>query len=171
MLHRSRGSRGFLKSNIVRRDPVNIDVTQPNQFLMKHILLLVTFSIVLCAGCDRPDPSPIADQSFVDRSSSVDPPLADETSPESVLRTFLLAMAERDAETLMRVGNGEEPLELLLSGPPLTEAQLIEATKQIDEMDITQLKAGDTFPYPGGGEICARRGRRECNSIEIDDTI
>ena len=120
---------------------------------MKCTFLLLSCSILVWTGCEKSDPSPKADASSVNQASAVDSSSIDETSPESVLRTFLLGIAERDAETLMRVGNGEGPLELLLAGAPLSEAQLSETKQQIKEMEITQLKPGEAIPYPSGGEI------------------
>ena len=120
---------------------------------MKHIFAILSFSILVSGGCQRSDPVPQTLPIPVHQAPVADPPLVDEKSPEWVLRAFLLAMAERDAEMLGRVGNGEGPIELLLAGSPLNEAQLKEAKRQIEEMRISRLKAGDTIPYPGGGEI------------------
>ena len=150
---------------------------------MHHILVASSFGIVcvglvLCTGCDQQgkptakelssakDQSATNDESVAnDRLTAVDQadlkPLStpdqssqpDESSPEGVLRKFMIAMIDRDVETIMQVGNGDGPLELLLSGAELDEESKASAKEQVEKLVAKRLEVGDTVTFPSGASI------------------
>lgn len=118
------------------------------------IKLLLLFALVLgCSQQSNESNSSNRATEPVQQPTTTDSGDSDTTSPESVLRTFLIGMAEKNQEVLIRTGNGEGPMELLLDGDPLTPEQLAAFKKDFETMEITRLKVGDSMTFPGGKRI------------------
>jgi hypothetical protein len=75
--------------------------------------------------------------------------LADAT-PEGALKTFLLALAAGDRETLRAVTLPDDELDWLLRGRPVSPELLARIRAQLEQRSMRRLKAGDPVRMPGG---------------------
>lgn len=75
--------------------------------------------------------------------------LAD-TTPEAALKSFLLAMAAHDAETLRAVALPDPDLDWLLKGPAASPELLARIKTRLEEQPMRRMKAGDPVRMPGG---------------------
>lgn len=129
--------------------------------------LLLLFALVL--GCDKPQNTTTGEKNEPTQQaalkSPVQAPSHDPSSPESILRAFLIGIVEKDHETLIRTGNGEGPLELLLDGETLTGSQLAETISHFETMEITRLRVGDSITFPNGKKIAF--GEHDINSHRL----
>jgi hypothetical protein len=75
--------------------------------------------------------------------------LADST-PEDALKTFLLALANRDEDTLRAITLPDVEFDWLLRGPPSSPDLVARLKAQLDEKPIRRLKEGDPVQTPNG---------------------
>jgi hypothetical protein len=75
--------------------------------------------------------------------------LADST-PELALKTFLLAQAAQDEQTLRAVALPDKEINWLLKSPPATPERLARMKAWLEERPIPRLKAGDPVQMPDG---------------------
>jgi hypothetical protein len=86
------------------------------------------------------------------------------STPEDALKTFLLALAAQDKETLRAVALPDKDLDWLLKGPPDSPERLARMKAQLEEKPIKRLKAGDRVRMPDGESrvikpVDVRKGR------------
>jgi hypothetical protein len=76
-------------------------------------------------------------------------PVADKT-PEDALKTFLLALAAQDAETLRAVAMPDTEFPLLLNDQPAPPELFAQLKHRLDVGAMKRLKPGDSVRMPGG---------------------
>jgi hypothetical protein len=92
---------------------------------------------------------PTAPRQGSPRGPSTKVGVADST-PEDALKTFLLALAARDAETLRAVTLPDPDFDWLLKGRPASAEVLAQMKSRLETNPIRRLKAGDPVRMPNG---------------------